>query len=629
MYRARERQPATFVAGCRIFSNKNIIVGGEERVVLYVVSVCVVYIMVRMQQHATCATHPSLYIRPESSSTMVLPPRNYHRSYSAPSNTNTKTNTNTKSSSSGTPERRKAKNRSSAHPSPPAEVLNMLLTSKENRAQCVLTIPNHNLHCYPVTSYDDYDDYDYDDESKTTKPTTLTTVLRFLPARIFTQSPSPSPSPYPHSRNSHSHSHSHLKHNISTKSGMLRLALYWCLLVVTWMTFQCSASMSEQHTPPDWSVSPHTINDSTRCIFLISMGRQASQSKIVERFLMSTRRRGAWNGPVVLLTDAPMDRYSHLSQLDSHFIVMHPRPEHFNWETKHDMPYKRFKTFVLDYIDMDSRLDTVELVYYLDVDIVVGNSLSTFFHEIEHDYQIQSYNKHELDDHLQNNDNADPPKTSNIYFFKGNFRKTPVQGGQIILERDSAKPCLLWWRSLMDTYTNETKDQPFLKTMLEQQHNMTNTISNHNNNNHNNHNHWNHCHLQVMEQEPHLHFPSKESVAQSNAQFFWFQQQSRRSKAFPALIHIKNTGKVRDIDNRQETRYISEVLQLPYWDPMSDVGRKMHFDPDDPPWAPDTKNTNTANNGNSAKAAIRGTSTTTDWTPTYADTNETIEWLLP
>jgi hypothetical protein len=328
------------------------------------------------------------------------------------------------------------------------------------------------------------------------------------------------------------------------------------------------------------------IQDHDRAIFLISMGRQASESKIVERFLMSARRRGSWQGYVVLLTDAPNDRYTHLEQQDSHFIVMHPHPEHFNWETKHDMPYKRFKTYVLDYVDSDPRLDTVKLVYYLDVDIIVGNTLSTFFEDIEQKYDIHSLSKIELDANA--NDKQKPDSTglkdkSNIYFFQGNFRKTPVQGGQIILERDSAKSCLLWWRSMMDTQTNETKDQPFLKTMLHETHNNT----------------WN-CRMTTMQQEPHLHFPSKESVKEMN--YKW-----RSDRYYHSLIHIKNTGKVRDIPSNAETIYISDVLHLRFWDENADVGRKMHFDPDDPPWAP-----------NHATSA---------WTPTYAETNETINWL--
>ena len=249
------------------------------------------------------------------------------------------------------------------------------------------------------------------------------------------------------------------------------------------------------------------------------------------------------------------------------------------------MPYKRFKTYVLDYIDSEPRLDSVRLVYYLDVDIIVGNTLSTFFSDIEEWYQIHSHSKQELD-----RNPANFRDESNIYFFKGNFAKTPVQGGQIIIERDSSRNCLLWWRSMMDLRTNETKDQPFLKVIKENNHNNT----------------W-HCHMTVMEQEPHLHFPSKESVRDMNLKW-------RTQRYYHSLIHIKNTGKVRDIPEAAENIYVSDVLQLRFWDPNADVGRKMHFDPDEPPWSPEL-------------GAIKKTKGA--WTPTYAKTNVTVDWLVP
>jgi hypothetical protein len=335
-------------------------------------------------------------------------------------------------------------------------------------------------------------------------------------------------------------------------------------------TFQASSTLSAYHVHVDYHQP--ILPDPHRCIFLISMGRQAAESKIVERFVMSTRRRGSWKGHVVLLTDAPLDRYSALEERDDHFIVMHPRAEHFNWATKKDMPYKRFKTYVLDYVDSDPRLDSVQLVYYLDVDIIIGNSLPTFFDEIEGEYNVSSLPKGQ-----ETAPEMTKHKESRIYFFKGNFAKTPVQGGQIILERDSSRNCLLLWRKLMDTRTNETKDQPFLKSMLAK--NSSNTR---------------HCQMTIMEQEPHLHFPSAESVKAMNKQ--WQSQ-----KYYPTLLHIKNTGKVREIPEDAETQYISDVLHLRWWDANANVGTKMHFDPDEPPWSP-----------NHVQSS---------WTPTYDTSN--------
>jgi len=371
-----------------------------------------------------------------------------------------------------------------------------------------------------------------------------------------------------------------LLHSKRTKKraalGFLRIFFYAFILVAILIPF------STLHIHFDYEQRAIPNVDRTRAVFLISMGRQAAESSIVERFVLSMRRRGNWHGYVVLLTDAPYDRYDNLQEEDGHVIVMHPKEQDFNWNTKHDMPYKRFKTQVLDYVDAEPRLDSVQLIYYLDVDIIAGNDLSNFFQDIEATYQISSESK------LQQQRKAggvalttvqqNPNKDSNIYFFKGNFAKTPVQGGQIILERDSARGCLLFWRSMMDTYTNETKDQPFLKYI--QEHNHNNTYK---------------CHMTVMEQEPYLNFPSAATVAESNAKW-----PSRRH--YPPLLHIKNTGKVRNIPDAAEGIFIRDVLNLYFpWDPYRELGQKMHFDPDESPWSPNHAATST-------------------WKPTYAGT---------
>ena len=252
------------------------------------------------------------------------------KSNSSLSTTTTSTTTSTTSTASNsTPERRR---RAQTQSSP------------SDRAQCVLTVPNHNLHCYPVNSPED-------SQGKQKKE------LRLLP----------NPRRMLSTRTKRSNGNT--SSSISTAS--IKLFSYWIILLMTWTTFQVSSNLSDHHAMVVIPTVP-TIHDDQRAIFLISMGRQAAESKIVERFLMSTRRRGSWKGHVVLLTDAPHDRYRHLQHQDDHFIVMHPRPEHFNWNTKKDMPYKRFKTYVLDYIDSEPRLDSVRLVYYLDVDIIVG-----------------------------------------------------------------------------------------------------------------------------------------------------------------------------------------------------------------------------------------------------------------
>ena len=273
------------------------------------------------------------------------------------------------------------------------------------------------------------------------------------------------------------------------------------------------------------------------------MGKEASNSNIVERCLLSIRRRGNWtntqydddarntNGDggnyVVLLTDANETRYNKLQQNDPYFLVVKPQLQHYNIKSKKDMSYKRFKTYIIEYVDSMSQLRHVNLIYYLDIDIVAGAPLDTFFNYIETKYSIGYLNNNDVsisssDDNI--NDKKDETKyqnhqylrastssssapasastssssssllpfswfdkqnfrrqqqqqtpgsqdmsSSHIYFFKGNFDFVPVQGGQFVIDRYHSRGCLTKWRNLIDTTPKETKDQYFLKLMLGEQ----------------------------------------------------------------------------------------------------------------------------------------------------------------
>jgi hypothetical protein len=160
------------------------------------------------------------------------------------------------------------------------------------------------------------------------------------------------------------------------------------------------------------------------------MGQEAAESTIVERCLLSIRRRGAYLGPVVVLTDAPLQRYEALASVDPNLIVLHPRSQDWRWDLSDDMPYKRFKTYILEYLDLDDRLKPVELVYYLDVDVVVGRKLQVWFDHVESAYLSENHNH-----------------SSSISFFKGNkLNWALIQGGQSAIERNSSQGCLERWR---------------------------------------------------------------------------------------------------------------------------------------------------------------------------------------
>lgn len=287
-----------------------------------------------------------------------------------------------------------------------------------------------------------------------------------------------------------------------------------------------------------------------RAIFLISMGKQAQESKIVERFVWSANNRGKWNSWVVLLTDAPSSRYVNVSD---NLIVMQPRSEHFNTSFAEDMPYKRFKTYIMEYLDMDPRLNSVRLVYYLDVDIVTIQPLLPMMIELE--------SKHGIADRSEEPTSS----VSKAWFFEGNYKKTPVQGGQMILQRNGSKPCLKRWRSLIDANPSQPKDQPYLLRMMKEPNQQ--------------------CTIQIMPQEHYIRFPSNTSMLKWIGKYPvpWYKPNLKREDpVVPTMIHIKNSGKVGNVSASVEALFLQDILQLsPQEESDLAIGKKMHFKPDE------------------------------------------------
>jgi hypothetical protein len=285
-----------------------------------------------------------------------------------------------------------------------------------------------------------------------------------------------------------------------------------------------------------------------RAIFFISMGQGAASGKIVERCLLSIRRRGAWNGYVVLLTDAPADRYLPSQQQDDHFIVMHPRPQDFKWGDEiNDVPYKRFKMMQLKYVDLDPRLDSVDLVYYLDVDIVVGAPLQDLFDYIEGKYNILGKTRKDT-------------SVAKAFFFTGNYKNYPVQGGQFVLERSHSQYCMDQWLTTFDRLPNITKDQEALRVMHEMQEltNAKNAASKkqwlfgRDKNDQKETQPENKCELVLMEQMPHLFFPKKAKP----------MEEMLISTNFATLNHFKNTGTAISSYQELQAAFIKALLNI-------------------------------------------------------------------
>jgi hypothetical protein len=291
-----------------------------------------------------------------------------------------------------------------------------------------------------------------------------------------------------------------------------------------------SVHQNEMTTTTDLESSPPKSYDKTHAIFLISFGSEAATSTLVERCILSLRRRGEYDGYIILLTDAPTERYENV--WDENVFVMHPLEEHLNaddgtpfefTESNFSLKSKRFKTFIIDYIDMEKRLDSVELIYYLDVDIMAGDSLDDFFIRLESKYEVSRDER--------------SGGMSKLYFFTPLSEEWPLQGGTFIVERRSSRHCLELWRKEIDdmTVSGRGRDQDALRNIYQRIESGDETK----------------CTLVRMDNENFISFPIPRT-------FKKITQQS----SFHSLIHISNSVFAKWIDEEMQTKYIHKVLQL-------------------------------------------------------------------
>eukprot|EP00536_Pseudo-nitzschia_multiseries_P008259 jgi/Psemu1/20061/gm1.20061_g len=325
------------------------------------------------------------------------------------------------------------------------------------------------------------------------------------------------------------------------------------------------------------NTNTNTNYDATRAVFLISMGEQAKRSRMVERFVWSARNRGRWDGWIVLLTDAPIDRYNRIgndignrigsamsspsrsrsrSPSRSRFIVMNPEPRHFNTSFREDMPYKRFKTRVIEYVDKDPRLNAVRLIYYLDVDNIVGNSLPKMFEELESKYNIPGNGN----GNRNGNNKRWLREVPRMWFFANKYKHLSVQGGQFVVDRYGSQPCLDAWREKIDANVSEPKDQPALHKIRGNGRNQR-------------------CQIVAMMPRNHVFFPDNSTI---HKLVDGIRARSRGGggggevATYPTLVHIKNScNQTASIPTEIEEIYVGDIVQNP------EYSKKIHVRPDD------------------------------------------------
>lgn len=289
------------------------------------------------------------------------------------------------------------------------------------------------------------------------------------------------------------------------------------------------------------SVSSSSDNKNTRAIALLSMGPDAADSTLVERCVISIRKRGRFFGPILLITDAPVDRYNNsLASQDWNLVVLQPLVSDWKWELKRDMPYKRFKTYLLTFFTRDPRLHSVQSVFYLDIDIVVGQPLLPWFEYVEQRYFLPN-------SHQTTNDVS----SSVMILFEGN--SSPLQSGQFFMKRGHSEGCLERWRYHIDTHPKVHKDQASLTLMWEEQQQQQPQRGIAGN-----------CTLIRMQQEPYLQFLStKEMSRLQNGGGGGGDAAASSSFNYPTLMHIKNTQHANMIPDKLQKTFFQRLLDLP------------------------------------------------------------------
>ncbi len=325
--------------------------------------------------------------------------------------------------------------------------------------------------------------------------------------------------------------------------------------------------------------------DNKRAIVIISMGQEAANTSMVERFVWSARNVGQYSGWIILVTDAEHERYANMSAAAipvpsgmsrlinssyrsrkpdtntlNKFVVWRKQERRFSritqkvkFKAQNTMSSKIFKTYILNYAKKDMRLANVDLFYYLDVDIVFGNPIQPLFANLEQKYKIGN-----LYDRFKEKTPGDAEEVNKgtIHFFEGNGRNQ-VQGGQFVLDKHRSQPCLDRWRELMIEQRQRPilKDQTQLSMMLEEQRQRAEEQRQRADSNPSNSTEeaMNECEIIIMEQDSKLiQFPELADI-----------QNRSSDQEHPILVHFRNSANVmRDVDEETLQNYMRELLRF-------------------------------------------------------------------
>jgi len=294
-------------------------------------------------------------------------------------------------------------------------------------------------------------------------------------------------------------------------------------------------------------------DDIERAMFVISMGEKAAATKTIERFVYSARKIGKYFGWIVVLTDAPPGRYDGMKDWTDNVIIMEPKKEDVKTHyTVPNMVYKRFKTLAIEYMSRDHRLDPVELIYYLDADIVFGDNMMKAFYGLETTYGIGRLGA--------NSTSTTSLGRGKMWMFRGNSKKWQIQGGQMILDRFKSQPCLERWRKGFDEEKTAKleKDQILLMAMKAEMDEASNaTLYQSQSSNITGLE----CEIVTMEQAPYIEFPTVPEIKKRSKRLRKKNDWSYHFDYSP-MVHVRNDGGTATMKEGMIRPYMANLLHF-------------------------------------------------------------------
>jgi hypothetical protein len=274
----------------------------------------------------------------------------------------------------------------------------------------------------------------------------------------------------------------------------------------------------------------------TFAVAMIATGK-ASEKRNVERCIQSLRRRGQYDGRVLIITEQET-RYSTLEKSDDQITILHIDNSTLHFELKEKMPFKRLKSEVLDLMDTKSELDGYSHVVYIDIDIVIGDRLDDFLAYVE-----QRTKRAEEKYVIQAGDDTgmikgSTAKKSFMMMFEeqgGGIEKAKHKtkliwhSGVTVLHREHSRECLNVWRSVIDS-NRFKRDQTCLYYMYYTNMELRSQ-----------------CEILRMDDKAYFYIPTEETMALGTSAVF---------------VHNTNTGRAKKIHKQVQYDYYRCSMML-------------------------------------------------------------------